>query len=275
MSVAADSARAARYLSEPLIINGEELCGVNYFTPKAGDESADLVIIATKWSGLRDALELIEPIVGHNTVVLPLLNGLLPYEITAKKFPMSTVLRGYYIGTTASRDGAKVWQSGTHTTVMEENRLVEDIFERAEIIHIAEHDMEAKQWQKLIINVGLNQCSALDGGLNFGQISASSEYRGIVEELMVEAESVAVAYGIEGAEGMAQVGVNFLDHLVKDDYSSMAQDVRSGRGSEIEIFGLDLIARAQKKGMTLKMNELITEKIKKNESSSRNFGGSR
>lgn len=257
---AADRERVERYQSERLLFRGRELEG-NYFTPKTGDAPAKVVLITTKWNGLHQALSLIEAIVDSNTIILPLLNGLLPWEIVRERFPLSRVLRGYYIGTTASRSGHKVNQSGNYTTVIEPCTKVEKLFDSANVSYEVAPDIEARRWQKFILNIGLNQCSALEGGLSYGEIKSSTRYRTIVSELMSEAATVAKAYGIEGAENMAHSGVEFLEKLTDSDYSSMAQDIRAGRAHEGEIFGKDLLRRASKVGLNTPVNRQIIEEI--------------
>lgn len=74
-AVAADQERISRYKDEPLLFNGVEL-SLSYFTPQTGQPVADLILIATKSSGLDSALELIRPLVGSQTIIMTLLNPL-------------------------------------------------------------------------------------------------------------------------------------------------------------------------------------------------------
>ncbi len=257
---AANRERVERYQRERLTFREQEL-ECQYFTPSGSDPAVDVIIITTKWNGFKAALELVAPIVSEDTIILPLLNGLVPWEVARERFPLCRVLRGYYIGTTASRSGARVSQSGSYTTVIEECESIERLFASASINYEVAPDIEAKRWQKFILNIGLNQCSALDGGLNYGEIKQSERYRAIVYDLMKEAAAVAQAYSVEGAESMAHSAVKFLDKLTDSDYSSMAQDIRAGRAHEGEIFGKDLLRRATKAGVNTPINRKIIEQI--------------
>ncbi len=256
VAFAADPKRVEKYRKEALLFNGKEL-SAQYFTPNDKSEKCDLIILTTKWGGFRDALDLIEPIVGENTLILPLLNGLLPYELAVERYGKERVKRGYYIGCTSSRQGSEVHQDGGAVTVMESCKFIEELFGRAGLTVEVSKNIEAASWQKYIINIGLNQCSILDGGLNWGEIMDSNEYRAVCRELMEEAESVAIAEGIEGAKGMAATGYSFLDKLNREDYSSMAQDFRAGRETEWGIFGEDLIRRASHYGINVPQNMKI------------------
>ncbi len=244
LRVVADAQRVEKYKQEPLIFNGRTL-ELNYQTPKDGDTSADLVIITTKWDGLPGALNLIEPIVSDKTLILPLLNGIMPYEYCQRRYGNQRVLRGFFIGTTAVRENNSVEQSGRYRTVIEHNEWIEKLFDTAEIKYRVEEDMVREQWQKLVINIGLNQTTAQRGGLSYGELRASEEDLELCRALMEEASRVASAVGIKRADELAPKAMELLLTLSSEDYSSMAQDVRAGRATECEIFGGYIIELAE------------------------------
>ncbi len=251
LRVVADSQRVQRYSEEPLIFNRERLDTLKYTTPKSGDRAADIIIITTKWSGLQQAIELIRPIVSENTLILPLLNGIMPYQRCVEEFGSHRVLRGFFIGTTAIRSGAEVTQSGRYRTVIEPNRVIEELFTSSNIKYRVEPDMEREQWQKLVINIGLNQSTAQYGGLSYGELMASEQHLGLCRALMDEAAMVAGMLGIERAEELAPKAMELLLTLSAEDYSSMAQDVRAGRETEWEIFGGYILALAEELALEL------------------------
>lgn len=273
LRVAVDKERGARYAKEEFLFNGKPL-RANYFTPQKGDQPADLIIIATKWSGYNDALDLIEMIVGKNTLILPLLNGLLPYELAEQRFGAHRVMRGYYIGHTASREGLNAHQDGAYRTVIGEKNnekghysarleMVISLFDRAGIKYRVDDDMERSRWLKFIINLGLNQTSALDGGLNYGQLRASKQYRQICDRLMAEGAAVADRQAINEATQMFDEARKLLDTLPDEDYSSMAQDIRQNRTTEWPIFGGHLLQMAQDLGIQLAEHKKLDKLIHK------------
>lgn len=288
LRVAVDSARALRYVSEPFYYNGEEL-KLDYFIPNVGDnvgdsvgdsvgdiavdELADLVIIATKWDGYRSALESIAPVVGEDTLILPLLNGLLPYEVAVERYGESRVLRGYYVGQTASREGSSATLEGRYRTVFGEESNVEgcyservnrviDIFEKVGVSYRVDDDMVYSRWLKFVINSGLNQVSALGGGLSYGDISSSQQMSTLCRALMDEAAQVAAAVGVVGAQAMADRAMEMFTTLRGGDYSSMAQDVRAGRATEWELFGGYLIVKAAELGVPVVLHQLLEKEMK-------------
>ncbi len=255
LKVVADQERVDRYNKTPFLFNSKEL-KLNYSTPKVGDTQADFVIVATKWEGFADALSLIEPIVGEDTLILPLLNGIKPYEVAAQRFGAQKVLRGYYIGKTASRCGHSVSQSGEYVTVFGDDfnksteyscrvKKIADIFEKSAIKYRIDEDMIYSHWAKLVVNIGLNQTSALDGGLNYGEIITNEKWYKLCVDLMNEAVEVANCCEVRNAQRMVETALELLPKLAKEDYSSMAQDVKAGRVTEWDIFGGYLIEKAE------------------------------
>ncbi len=180
---------------------------------------------------------------GENTIILPLLNGLLPWEVAVAHFGDRRVKRGFYIGTTATMTSQGVVLGGAYNTVIEKCEEVEQIFDLAGVSYTVEEDIERARWQKFIINLGLNHTSALRGGVSYGQIRSDASLLAHCTSTMERAAKVAMALGVNGAEGMPSKALELLDILQSDDYSSMAQDVRAGRVTEAEILLDDLVRR--------------------------------
>ncbi len=276
LRVAALEDRVQRYSSEVYKFNGKEL-QLNYFTPSEESQKADLVIITTKWDGFKDALNLAAPLVGDKTVILPLLNGLLPYEVARDRFPEARVLAGYYIGVTAVRSGNSTTVNGDFKTCFgeidnfgregrysEAKELVAQIFELSGLTYLIDEDMRLSQWRKFIINIGFNQVSALDGGLNYEQIRGNEELVELCRGLMHEAVDVALKVGvnIENRDEVVDKAMSALEWLNGGDYTSMAQDVLAGRKTEWEIFGKYLLSMAKDLNINLSLHTKLEERLK-------------
>lgn len=256
--VAVDPARAARYAKEPFFFNRNPLA-LDYFTPAQGQQTVDLVILAPKWGGYADALDLIEPLVGADTLVLPLLNGLAAYRVAVERWGEERVLRGFYIGNTASRDASgHIHQSGSYCTVFGEKTnippyalrvaRIAELFDRTGVKYRIAENMEAAQWQKFVLNIGTNQPTGLLK-MNYQELWDSAEGMKWSNDLMGEAQVIAVALGVEGAEHLVERALANFPLLVAEDYSSMAQDVRAGRPTEIDIFAGEIIRLGDQLGI--------------------------
>ena len=88
--VIADEARAERYQKQGVICNGTPV-NFRYETPEAA-KPVDLMIFATKESGLRGAMETASGFIGENTLMLSVLNGVSSEETIAARFGERNVI---------------------------------------------------------------------------------------------------------------------------------------------------------------------------------------
>lgn len=251
--IAADPARCQKYRDHGITFNGTPM-HLEYFTPETRSPKADLVIIATKSTGLNAALDLIEQIVGEDTIILTLLNGITSENIAAQKYGWDKVLYSYFIGHTASRTGNDVRQDGKYKTVFGEARnttlsvrvqRVKSLFDQAQIPYKIAEDMIAALWLKFIINVGMNQATAVLH-CTYGHLQNSSPAFDYMKTLMQEAALVARLEGIAGTEEMVEKAVSLLSTLSPEDGSSMYQDVMAARASEVDLFADTVCTLARK-----------------------------
>lgn len=241
--VALDADRRERYTKQGVVFNGKRY-DFDYYTPSSGDTVADLVIIATKSSGLADALELIAPIVGENTQILPLLNGITSEEVCAARFGWQRVIYGYFIGHTSTRYGNEIKQDGQFRTFFGERlnheitpriAAVKELFDRAHIPYKVPENIVDSLWQKFIVNIGMNQATAVLH-CTYGHLQSSEVAHRLMVDLMQEAAAVGAAHGIENTDKMVEKAVSLLTTLSAEDGSSMYQDVMSNRPTEVDIF---------------------------------------
>ena len=83
--VLADSSRIARYREEGIWCNGQ-LCDFQYVDAAARTEPVDLLLFAVKFGGLEGAIATCRHLVGPDTILLSVLNGIASEEILADAF---------------------------------------------------------------------------------------------------------------------------------------------------------------------------------------------
>lgn len=270
--VAVDDARKSRYEAQQFLFNGKQY-NFNYFTPKEEDEKADLLIIATKWGGYADAMALCDPLVGADTLVLPLLNGLGAYRMACERWGADKVLRGFYIGNTASRSVgvAEVVQDGHYRTNFGDDINVEpyskrvarikDLFDKTGIKYTIPENMVTAQWQKFIINIGTNQPTGLYR-YSYGELIASAEALGLAHNLMGEACAIAQSLGVTEADQLFERANQAMRKFASHDYSSMAQDVIAGRSTEVDIFAGEVVRLGAELGVATPFHEQFIAELK-------------
>ena len=98
-----DKDRLDRYRNEECLINGKKtdfrLCGIEEARP------ADLVIAATKSTGLKEALPALRAATGPETTVISVLNGITSEEIIAEVIPRDQIVDCVSLGMDAVREG--------------------------------------------------------------------------------------------------------------------------------------------------------------------------
>lgn len=267
--VAVDADRRERYTKQGVVFNGKRY-DFDYYTPSSGDTVADLVIIATKSSGLADALELIAPIVGKNTQILPLLNGITSEEVCAARFGWQRVIYGYFIGHTSTRYGNEIKQDGQFRTFFGERlnheitpriAAVKELFDRAHIPYKVPENIVDSLWQKFIVNIGMNQATAVLH-CTYGHLQSSEVAHRLMVDLMQEAAAVGAAHGIENTDKMVEKAVSLLTTLSAEDGSSMYQDVMSNRPTEVDIFADTVCAMGMRCGVETPLNYYVGKILK-------------
>ena len=165
VQVIADEARIARYAAQPVVCNGEE-CRFSYVTPAQG-KPVDLLLVAVKATVLDQAIADMKNFVGPDTVILSVLNGITSEEHIETAYPGRT-LWSVAIGMDATRSGrtlvfnqAGKIQFGERDGAMTGRvQAVADYLDACGIANEPCSDILYKQWNKLMVNDGLNQAAA-------------------------------------------------------------------------------------------------------------------
>lgn len=160
----ANGKRKERLEQEGLYLNGE------HFNPKvvSSDEDIkfDLIIVSVKNYQLQSAIEDMRNLVGKNTIILTLLNGISSRDVLQEEFKDNHVLYGLAIKIDAVKVGNKITQNSKaiiqfgdkyNKTMSEEVLAVKNLLNDAKINNQVFEDMIKTAWTKWMLNIGLNQ----------------------------------------------------------------------------------------------------------------------
>lgn len=268
VKVLVDDSRFNRYQQDGVIFNSKRY-DFDYILPQSKKDSFDLIIIATKAYDLDNAIEMVGNFVGENTIILSLLNGISSEENIAKKFGWDKLLYSYYIGHASIKLGNNVAYDGVGKVVFGEadntelsnNVLrVKNVFEKANIDYQIPQDMISAMWKKFVINIGINQTSAVLGA-DYGMLQNSHNALSVADTLMKEAISVAQALGVNGSDTFIQEAFALIKNMPPELKSSMLQDVEAKRRTEVDIFAGTLCNLAQNCSIEVPKNKLIWQII--------------
>lgn len=253
-----DSDRLERYKKNPTTFNGKVM-ELDYILPD--DEfKADLIIIATKYDGLADAVDNIKNFVGENTLILSLLNGVTSEKLIAERYGAEKVVYSYFIGHSAVRDGRNITQDGVNTIVMGANERIQKYFDKVGINYEIPDDIIRSMWLKFMLNVSSNQITALMR-LTFGEMLNNKKCMEFVVNVMKEVQTIAHAEGVQNTETMIDDALEALKMMCPEGKTSMLQDVEAGRKTEVDMFAGVMIELGKKHNIPTPYNKVLKELI--------------
>lgn len=269
--VIAGGARAERIRKEGIFLNGTPYT-FPVVAPEEPCEPAGLLIFATKFQNLREAAEQAANHVGEDTVILSLINGIGSEEILMEFFGREKVLYSVNVGIDAVKVGNRVESGSIGTTYFGEavNRegayppkvqAVKALFDRAGIRSCIPPDMIRQKWYKFMINVALNQITAVFQA-DYGVMQNVNDLREMMVKTMREVVLVAQKLGIALGEQDVQGYLEILAKGTPSGCTSMCQDVRAGRPTENEILGEYLAQLARKLQVDTPTNNLLVKIIR-------------
>lgn len=264
-----DKHRLERYKASGIVLNGVRH-DFDYVLPEQNQEKADLILIATKADALQDATTAIEGFVHDETVILALLNGITSEEKIAERYGWDKVLHSYFIGHGSTRSGNAIIFDGVGRIVFGEANAhtrtprvdaVCRFFDRAGIAYEVPDDILFSMWCKFVVNVGVNQASAVLRA-SYGAFQRSEKAHAIVVELMQEAVLIAPKMGIHNVDALLPWSKDFIRNMPPAFKSSMLQDIEAGKKTEADLFGGTVCALGQKYGIPTPQNEMFLKLIK-------------
>jgi 2-dehydropantoate 2-reductase len=166
----------------------------------AKPEAFDLILLSTKAYSLDAAMEDFAPSVGHNTAILPLLNGIKHLDTLAARFGAGKVLGGSTRISATLGDDGRVISMDKHLHDLHFGELDKQVTERIKAIDATlkgcgfdaelEPDILAFMWNKWTVLSALAAITCLFRG-SVGQVAAAPG--GVEIERQILAESVAIA----------------------------------------------------------------------------------
>ena len=264
--VLVDEARIERYKTNPIKFNGRQL-NFDYILPSQEGFKADLIILATKFAGLKDAIKNIKNFVKEDTVILSLLNGVTSEDIIADVYGKDKMLYSYFIGHSSVRCGNSVTHDDVNTIVFgAENNLSENVvavknfFDKVGINYKIPDGIKRSMWLKFMLNDSANQPTAILR-MTFGDMFENTHFMKFAENIMREVQSVAKAEGVLNTETMVDEALKHLKTMTPDGKTSMLQDVEAGRKTEVDMFAGTVIELGKKYGISTPYNKILREMI--------------
>jgi len=273
ISFVARGDRMERLRREGLIVNGK-LYNIPVLGPEDHTAPADLIIVAVKNQHLDDAIRDMRNCVGPETVIISVMNGIDSEERIGAVYGMDKVLYCVSLGIDAMREANRViyttqgtlfFGEATNPSPTQRIKRIQELFGRAGIVYETPPDMKRVLWRKFMINVGINQASAVLRA-TYSVFQTSKEAQKLMESAMREVILLAQKAGVHLSEEDIRGFEPILARLNPQGKTSMLQDVEAGRKTEVEMFAGRVIALGRQYKVPAPVNQMLFDQIKEIES---------
>ncbi|RKX84435.1 MAG: 2-dehydropantoate 2-reductase [Spirochaetes bacterium] len=235
---------------------------------------ADLVIVAVKNHHLESILPLLGVCVGKNTIVMSVLNGIYSETFLEEHFPDAVILYSVPLGMDAVKEKLNLTFStsgklllGSKNNNPEEIELKKlgNLLDSADLKYEIPEDIHRSIWWKWMINIGVNQASAVTGA-SYYYFQKDKNAQILMEKAMRETILVAKAAGVDLRDKDIDDFYTVLNTLGPKGKTSMLQDIENKRKTEVDAFAGKLIELADSLGVDVPINKLLLKIIKVKES---------
>lgn len=238
------------------------------WTPQEA-HGVDLLIVCLKYGALPGALESIRAIVGENTIVMSLMNGVDSEEIIAEAIGASHMI--YSVIKVASHKEDDGYYFVPETTIgiifgelqapyeSERVQAIEALFADTGIHYRSTEFAREEMWSKFRLNVCNNLPQAILG-VGVGCYTDSEHMKAISDGLRNELEAIAAAKGIDMSK--IEASSKHGSPVRASAKFSTLQDIEAGRHTEIDMFSGALMRMGRELGIPTPYNKYTYHMIK-------------
>jgi 2-dehydropantoate 2-reductase len=235
---------------------------------------ADIVLFCVKSNDVADALERASPFIDPESLLIFLQNGIAHLNLLEKVETLGRIAVGVTAQGATLLDAGRVRHAGRGLTrigflkipphsgqakLAAAAALLTSAGIQVEIVT----DIIERVWAKLFINVGINALTAIFNCQN-GALLDLPPARAQLAEAVREAVAVAKAMGIPIREEPLATTLEVC-RATAENISSMLQDVRRQRPTEIDAINGAVVDLGKKLGISTRTNEQLVLKVKEME----------
>lgn len=261
------SDRAAHVSRNGLVIetdSGEETVPIRAAIDFAEADGAEFFLVCVKSWSTAAAAAMLAPFVGPNSAVLTLQNGIGNVEKICGAILPERVIAGTTSNGANVRGVGRIRFAGRGETIVGEldgstsdrvARIVET-FIKAGLPARASTNVSGLLWGKLLINAGINPITAILRIENGGVLERPPAHA-LMNLAVLEGYKVCAAKGITLEYPDPLKKVEEVARLTAKNISSMHQDVRAGRRTEIDAICGAIVREAKALGIETPINEMF------------------
>lgn len=235
---------------------------------------SDLVIICVKAYHTKEAILHAKPLIGNNTLVLTLQNGIGNIEMISEIAGADKVIGGITNHGATLIDTNHIRHAGKGETIIgrldgkvpAQIRSIREVFNKAGIETRISKDIKGLLWSKLITNAGINALAAISRLPN-GKLLEIEGTRRILRDAVTEATRIAKRKRIKLIYDDPLAKVEAVAEATSNNICSMLQDVLRKKRTEIDFINGVIVRLGQELGIPTPVNSLLVDLVKTIESS--------
>lgn len=229
----------------------------------------DLLILAVKSYDTEPAIKQAKSLIGENTVVMSLQNGLDNIEKIEKNVKHQNIIVCITTnGVIFSKPGVITHTGIGKTTIGElngeETKRIKDIvniFNNAGLKTIVNNNIMTEIWIKAIINSSINPLTTLFQCKN-GYLIKNPVLERLVEKICLESTNIAKANGLNLSYNDMIKNTKEVINDTAENYSSMFQSYERGKKTEIDSINGKMVEVGKTYGVDTSINESLVNLIK-------------
>lgn len=226
----------------------------------------DMVLVGVKAWQVLDAASVMKPMVGSQTFVLPLQNGIEAPSQLASVLGREQVLGGLCGLIAYIAEPGHICHAGAEPFIRFgelDNRPSDRVerlrkaFERASGVTVSiPSDIHAAMWQKFVLIAAWSGMGAITR-TPIGIFRSQPGSRQMLKQTISEICNVAYARGINLPENVADKTMEFFDSLPPNGTASMQRDIMNGKPSELETQNGAVVRLGKEVGVETPVNAFI------------------
>ena len=230
----------------------------------------DFVLFCVKAYDNAVAAEQIRPLIGPETIVLSVQNGIDNEQQIGEVIGQEHILGCVsYVSSTIESPGVVAQTGGPGTIVFGEmhggtsarTESLQNTLQNSRITAELHSDIQVALWQKFLGICGVNGITALTR-LPMGEIVACKETHNLMRGTMQEVETVARASGANLPEGCVDQSMDFFSSVEPSVRGSMYYDLAAGRRLELEVLNGTVVRLGSEHGIPTPINFAIYAALK-------------
>jgi 2-dehydropantoate 2-reductase len=240
-------------------------------TSADGIGPVDLVVVLVKSYHTREAIDKAGGIVGPDTVVMSLQNGLGHEDILGEVVGRRRVMAGktYAGGVLLAPGHVIAGTKGKHTHIGELDgrvtlraRRIAETFTRAGLPTEVSANIVGTMWDKLLINVATGALAGITR-LTYGDLYAVPEVRACALAAVAEGIAVAQALGVKLASEAPEDAWNLACAGLPAEFkTSMLQSLEKGQPTEIDYINGSVVRAGERTGVATPVNRTLVACVK-------------